>query len=73
MPETSLLLLQEKFDIHLHKPIFNFRHLTFWLGVIFVEELPHFKLRDNENRKTKHTSFPGGAEIRALQWGRSTF
>lgn len=72
MPEISLLLLQNKFDIHLHKLIFNFRYLTFWLGTVFVE-LPHYKLCDNENRKTKYTSFPGGAEIWVLQLGRSTF
>lgn len=35
----SPLLLKEKFDIHFHKPVLNFRHLTFRLDKYILKSL----------------------------------
>lgn len=35
------LLLKEKLDIHFHKPILNFRHLTFQLDKYILKSILH--------------------------------
>lgn len=64
-------LLKAKCDIHLHKPILNFRHLTFRLDNCILKSLHTRSSVTMRRRKQAHIFLE--AEIPWVQLGISTF